>query len=332
MNGRKVLVKPYYTLEETFQRLRKAVDISDVGDLHILSQDGKIELSLLCNDQIILINKKYAKPIEIKWPQSFGSFNVDGLVNFEVYDHGEIGELFRGLERENWLICNMPIEQPINDVLYETKVPSAVSFSSIGFCDEISVLSPTNLSSDKDAEETVTFFGSDWQLSSEMDGNPKKLMVVDIGGDQYYVCRVVKGSPLTKGMEITFHKQEQKPVAQLYAVFSSDSFEVKDYVVTKEAIQRFEQEYIGHNGPDQFNADGKLKAIQARRTEFLDSVIETEGLETLIALGRKELWGLLNKRKPTLFPAQTEKSRETINSFFKNQDLILFKRGRRKSK
>ncbi|HHA19549.1 MAG TPA: hypothetical protein ENK70_07575, partial [Methylophaga sp.] len=156
MNGRKVLVKPYYTLEETFQRLRKAVDISDVGDLHILSQDGKIELSLLCNDQIILINKKYAKPIEIKWPQSFGSFNVDGLVNFEVYDHGEIGELFRGLERENWLICNMPIEQPINDVLYETKVPSAVSFSSIGFCDEISVLSPTNLSSDKDAEETVT--------------------------------------------------------------------------------------------------------------------------------------------------------------------------------
>jgi len=328
MNVLPKLVKPYYTLNETFDRLKRmGAELSKVQDIHLLAQERKIELSLLCNEHITLLNTKHVIPVNIKWPKFCDNYNVAGLVNFDIYDPDEISKLFEGLEREEWLSCDVPLDQTLSDVSCETKEQFAASFHHIDIIGEILIISPINNASVETVGQNVVFFGSDWLLTSKTCAVPKKLTVIEVNGERYYVCRHVTGNPLSKG--VSFHEEDKKRVTQLFPVLTEDSFLSSDYVVTKEEIETFEQTYLGIKH-DANVAKGIVvtKGRQQQREEFLKDLIKEVGLEELMLMKRIEVWAELNEREKVLFPPRSDPKDSSVRKFFGNQSLISFKRGR----
>mgnify|MGYP000450364611 CR=1 FL=1 len=328
MNVLPKLVKPYYSLDETFDRLKRmGAELNKVQDIQLLAQERKIELSILCNEHITLLNTKYVIPVKIKWPEFCDNYNVAGLVNFDIYDSGEISELFGGLEREEWLSCDMTLDQTFSDVSCETKEQFAASFHSIDVSSEILIISPINNASVETVGQNVNFFGSDWLLTSKTCALPKKLTVVEVNGERYCVCRHVKGNPLSKG--VSFHEEDKKRVTQLFPVLTEDSFLISDYVVTKEEIETFEQTYLGIKHDVNVAKEivvpiGKLQ----QREEALKELIEEIGLERLIPMKRIGVWAELTKRDPDLFPFRGKPKDAMVKTFFGESKLISFKRGR----
>jgi len=329
MNNALVLVKAYYTLEETFDRLKRSgAELSRVNDLLQLAQEGKLKLSLLCNDRITLVNTKFAHPIEIKWPKYCDNYNVDTLISFDLYEPGEIGSLFRELELVNWLMCEVPRNENRANVFLENKKPFSVSFQSINDLCQKSILTPINQTLDKSKGQSVTFFGAEWLLLPGTKETCKELIVVKVGNEKFYVCRKVDNNPLMKGVKLITTENELKPSPLLYCSLENHLLKNSDYVVTDEEIIAFEQKYLGFKLKRQANNSTGVMNKQQQREEVLKSLIDSEGLDELIPLRRIGVWNKLAEVRPDLFVVQTDSKGGTLRSFFAAQNYIEFKRGR----
>jgi len=318
-------LKPYYSLEKVADRLNRAGDgeIVNAEDILLLAKNDQIQLSLLCDEQLILLNTKYATAIDINWPDVCDSYDINNLVNFDIYEPGEISNLFEELETKAWLSCDAPTNQPFSDALFATNKPFATPFQSIDVTGECSVLSPNSHPLNESAGENIKFFGTGWTLStSDIGLSTKSLTVVDINDEQYYVCRVLKNNPLSKGMNFINRKNEKTPITHLYCALGMDSFEASDYVVTNEEIVSFEQKYI-HNQLDKNSTGvGDKIPVQKQREGKLVILKEEHGADKLKSFGRVKVWAMLSKYDQHLFIPGHKSTNGTLKEFFREQKLI----------
>ena len=184
MSRQPKLIQSYYTLEETVSRLKRSG--AEINRAQALLHDEAIPLSMLCNNRIALIKADDVQPIKINWFPGYEVYNLNDLINFQVYEPAEISGLLEDLENEDWLLSNVQSDNKINidDYSCKDKKPLPISFVQ-STSSETSIISPSNLN-DKNIGKDVNFFGLNYKLTSGKMTLKNTRLITEIHGERFY--------------------------------------------------------------------------------------------------------------------------------------------------
>jgi len=101
------LVKSYYTIEEVFNRLKRAgADLDKPEDVLLLARKGLIDVDLLCDRSITLISTELAQP---SW-MAFHTIKkrmieeVKRAAHPEIFPQSTTNDLLKNIESSNYLL------------------------------------------------------------------------------------------------------------------------------------------------------------------------------------------------------------------------------------
>jgi len=238
-----ILVKPYYTIEEAYNRLKSVgAHLDKVEDVLLLARSNMIEVKLLCDEHITFSDTKYTNPILLGLPDDFShgpddlSHGVEGLLE-EGYTHEQIDEFIR-----------------------EAKVPS---FWVEGFSSNLEGAAYRHLGGRelpimiKPLDVSLVLFGiknkqlrdADWLAENKEENyNFETLAAFEWNGESFYVCDgggINPAYPFTYGsVNIDGEEVECELTYALDTSLIERLLEKENIVIEKAEIQRFEQEHL----------------------------------------------------------------------------------------
>ena len=350
MNELPILVKPYYTLEETYERLRIAgAYLNQPSDILQLAKEEMIEIQLLLyGKKNVLVNKNDAVPYlhSHRW----GKFDLQGvlddLVHGDFFDHIEIEKLVPEIKNHEYMLFTEHIKsrkEIINFELHEYR--RDLIFPDLSNCivleDNYPILvTPLEMfgamqfwSNNNTFFENETFFESksfNWWI---------KPFSVRYKGEVYFVCKwdvIAEVASISHGNIYAFARKKDGELVECPTMLDRDILASllinnENKVVSIESLKEFENKYLGIEHKSISNDGIKYsppKTVQYQREQLLAELINQHEKNELIILGRLGVWNELTTMDSNLFPFRDSAEASTVKRFFDNQKLITFKRGR----
>jgi len=228
MNSSPTLIKGYYTLGEVLQRLKNKVEIRKVEDVLQLAREGKIDVSLLCEGDITLINTKDAKPIKVSWFPDAINNKLNRLLS-DDYTQDVIDSYKKDIDETIFLMTDT----------------ARVTFKGMEY--KPLILHPFQLHIGGSLQEDEYFVESLWLMDDCQYLEEEELCVVRIEDETFYICKGNNSNPLAKDLKVSFSSNTQTSNYVITSTVDSKLLKKlikkRNYVVTKEALQKFEEEY-----------------------------------------------------------------------------------------
>lgn len=297
-----ILVKPYYTIDEAYNRLKIAgAHLDQVDDIFLLIRNNMLKVSLLLNQYTTLIKADFARPYEFE--ESLGyepsqedfDFYVSGLKHTETEARQQILEI----NNANWMIPDFLRSGQINISSPPQKEVISLLGTNLSFVeqaikyDAIQEVSPhkpivvTPMFIDRNNEDKNLIKGI---YEYDFTGRPSVFgfsnqAAVHWNGQGYFVCKSFD-SYFAEMINVVIELSGDTkywPTYTLDTRLIPNLIKSKNFVVTKAAIQSFEQEHLKvdhgviHNGtPDYLNSGSPYYAeeldiaIQVHNAIFKD--------------------------------------------------------------
>jgi len=328
MNDLPKLVKPYYSIEESFKRLKIAgAHLDQINDVFLLGQNDLIEISLLCDELTHLVGVEYAKPIKSSRKKLINR-EKEEWSNYDCLPE-EFDQYMNEIEEADWIIVadiltTQFIERIGNNIGFlkskEERTHNLLSkiFHKFGINpqDHEEVLSPENIDVNHHDITTVSCWngivspflikplnlGLIWEnhngtsvpkykkshwLALNRNGRVfESLVVVDIEGRQFYVCKDMEFNPLIDRVQLQIPDvmlSKYNPTYALDNELVENLIQKDNFVISKIDLQKFEQRHLGvdheitlDNTPEyldkssEFYAEELDIAIQAHKAIFVE--------------------------------------------------------------
>lgn len=285
MNNLPKLVKPYYSLEESYHRLKLAgAHLDKVNDVLLLGQNGLIEISLLCDEIAHLASIEWAKPIKSSREKLFNR-ELENCSNYYCSQE-ELDQYMNEIENADWVILadilaldstdktdeyhtyqgedginilikyfqNLGIDTP--DVLGSKDGVSNKTVPKISFWNglfEPFLLKPLNIGfnwNNQNNMEGPRFEKSHWLATNQMGRLFERLVVVEIESEKFYVCKDMDFNPLTERVNLHMPAEIGGKYNPSYALdhdLVDKLINKENFVISKIDLQKFEQQHLGVN-------------------------------------------------------------------------------------
>lgn len=268
------LVKPYYTIDETFNRLKLAGAYLDkVDDILLLASEGQIKVSLLLDRSVVLIKSSYATPYLFKkgldvYPSED---EVDSMINQLSDSENKVRPEIRRLIHSGLMIPNFLIDGDLYEVVDDIELKFGIpekpgielaldALQSIekeidnGALDSIRsieerqiVIDPMRVRKDHSLNryfepQEMNFWGIPmWESLSD-------LHALRWEGEVYYVCQEIHRDYLSEMMDYNVKLKDgtvYNPTYVLDAGTVRDLINRRNHVISKNTIENFEAEHLG---------------------------------------------------------------------------------------
>ena len=235
------LVKPYYTLEETYRRLKSSgAEISSAEDILLLWKDKKICVKLLCDEFVTLIKTENAVIAKCKIPHDY---RYEDLLD-AGYTQKQIERFVREIERSECLITDDQRHFITIDA-DSRPVPLTPLVTLLGH----------NERKSKFYEMPLAHYTA--ALGSLLLSN---MSVVNLDGETYYICRSIESNPVAS-LSCIENDNHQNVISLTHAMDTSLLLELikkGNYVVTTESILNFETEWLSEYKDEDENSQEEL--------------------------------------------------------------------------
>ena len=272
------ILKPYYTISETFSRLNLAgAHLDEEGDVHLICSEGDIEINLLLAPHQFLMNHLYARPHKLDKSFSFMPSDEDikfAIENLSYTEDSVHMEFFKincpTLMIPKW-VCGGNLNEEVEKVeayntfdLQEDIVKSKAKLYREQLLEQMeeSVESSLNSSITTVAPAVITpykvpedyrakSFGDPvkFNLNKEMSINPLfSLCALQLNDCIYYTCDDVDSSYFSEMVQyrVTFKSgKEYWPTHVLRQDLMHKAIRSENFVVTRENIKKYERDYLG---------------------------------------------------------------------------------------
>lgn len=346
MDGLPILVKPYYTIEETYERLKLAgAYLNDISDIYALAKEDMLKIELLLDGDYVLVNKNEAVPYlrTYFWHKIDLRPVIEILLGEEYMTDNWLGEQVNKFQRyelmffreflDNDISISLDYSDDLSDCI-EPNIDNCIStYKQPLLVTPLSVLGAFNFLALRN-----TFYIDNEVFQKKEFREVDPLFAVQFEGETYFVCNWEEISeytqPFTKHL-IAVTGDGKRLSCPLWLnrnaipdLLSND----KNKVVRTEAIKNFEEKYLGHSHT--YDALYKerhknTRTVQSQREQHLQNLIDEKGVDELKAMGRFEVWTMLSVIDRQSFPKRDDPEAAIIKSFFDNQNLIRFKKGRK---
>lgn len=341
------LIKPYYKLDEAVHRFReRGIDVYCSDDIWHLVENKKLELSLIIDHEAEFISAEFVQPIHCNRDKEFRVSDDDYawytldfsedltaaskaeheinegvfLIPLEFLEPEETIDKTLLMEPESIdrrLFELSRLERMVKSEAFKTSSESSPLIGSV-----VSINLATYRSSKKEQLSEWESFSTKTEANNPNQLDTEIVFALETDGKLFYPYKrrapyfrdtVLMEAKLPNGIQFRpdlFLDEELIP-----SLLSDESF-----VLTKEALEKY---FISTDDGDRHP---KLKE-QEKREQVLQELIDEVGEDEVRKLGREETWSRLNEREQYLFPLR---SASTIKQFFRLQQIITYKPGRRK--
>ncbi len=300
MNDLPRLLKPYYSIEETFKRLNLAgANLDKEGDIYLLAAENNISIHVLLLGDATLLKDSSYKPHYLK-VEGWLDANIDKeTVDFSLNQIGntkeEVKKMISNINSPALMIPRSLYKGDIADAIDKVELEYVYEGdeSVISNGHEPGDLDPVLNLSFKPFPISVKLMKAELDYQRGMYGEPKEYNlvnaslledllslheIVDFGDGAYYVC---SSTNTTYFDEMVRHKVSFKDGTFFYPSYRLEGGLVnrlirnKCLAVTKASIQNFEREHLGVN--HELDAIEKLPYLDAKNENYaqeLDIAIE----------------------------------------------------------
>ena len=298
MDDLPTLVKPYFTLDEAFARLKQAgAQLDKVEDILLLARNGLLEVGLLCERSITLVSTACARPLTFPL-EEMRPLLLDylaELVEEGFYSQSEIDARVASLGDSEAVLYVKGSFLDVN----ESDLPY-LELNRVALDQTSLVVTPMNVFLPFYSNAECEFFGNcdgqddlepyirpaDWMNKNPYPILKNQLSVVGYNGQTYYVCGEYLGNFFNEEKYTASPVKIKTPcIEEAYKSgeirFFLDSCLLQElvnemsHVVTKETIKLFEQLHLGVN--HELDAIEKLPYLDAKNENYaqeLDIAIE----------------------------------------------------------
>jgi len=339
------LVKPYYTVEETFHRLRLAgAYLNNTADIYSLAKNGMIKIELLLDGDYVLVKEKDAVPFlhTYRWRK----VNTEELINdfmrsewWEYIDNEEIESFIKQCNQYELMLFKEFVDDVISmefeytgqlDGCLEPDVDSCIITNSHLpiLVTPLSTFGSFNFWGNTYTSEDIDVFTAESFSITEV------LISVKHKENTYFVC---KWQPLSDYLdkEIVGIKQNGERVRCPFWLERNALPKLllneKNKVISASSIKHFENQYLDqkHQDLDVEIQQNPSITVQSKREKVLEELINRNGQNYYSNHSRLDVWSILTDIDKNLFPRRDESGAPLIKSFFDKQNIIAFKRGRK---
>lgn len=299
MNELSRLVKPYYTVDETFNRLIKAgAHLDKIDDIYLLIRNNMLKVSLLLDQHTTLIKADFARPYDFGKSLDFdpGEENFDFFVSTLKHTESEAKQEIHDINYAKWMIPDFLRTGSVDISTSQTESFSSLQ-TSLSFIEKaykanaIKEVSPdkpivvTPMIIHKDAYDKNLIKGI-YEYDFTCQPSVYEFFnqaAVHWNNQGYFVCKSFDSFFI----ELVNIIIELSDTARYQPTYALDTrliptlIKSNNFVVTKEALQAFEQEYLDidhgvtHDGTPEYinpNSDNYAEeldiAIQAHTAIF----------------------------------------------------------------
>lgn len=260
MNDLPRLLKPYYSIEETFKRLNLAgANLDKEDDVLLLARNGMLKVSLLCDRAITLIRTESAQPTGQRFDaiKDWLMESTKDMLILGVFSQKKTDELLQNIENSHAMLTVKKGcfgEFVITDCPFNPKLQTIITpvVSSLNYYDE--PLLDSNFVDIKPPKNVLT----DWQQISALPKVDVDLSIVELDGQTYYVChdtliQIFEAAVSSYTLKTTGSTELDEAIEMLELThllnsnLVSELIEGGNFVVLKTSIQNFEREYLGVN-------------------------------------------------------------------------------------
>jgi len=291
MNDLPKLIKPYYSIEESFNRLQIAgAHLDKVNDVLLLGQNNLIEISLLCDELTHLVGVEFAKPIKSSRDKLFNR-DIESRLNYDCSQE-EFDQHMNEIETADWMILPDILASDFIEKMEDNIDPIGPQvdkggnllskyFQTLGIAppdyeksvsvednDNNSIFStiscwnglldpflikPLNIGLKWDQQNDTgvpQFQKSHWLATNQIGRLFERLVVVDIEGKKFYVCKDMEFNPLIGRVNINMPAEiggKYNPSYALDHELVDKLIKKENFVISKIDLQKFEQQHLGVN-------------------------------------------------------------------------------------
>lgn len=292
------LVKPYYSINDTFNRLKVAgAYLDEVEDIFLLIRNKMLRASLLLDKQTTLIKTDFARPYQFEESLGFepGQENIDFFISSLNHTEEQAKSAIHAINYARWMIpdflraedismstdskeledSRMKLLQTSLDCVEQAiKTDAVVEVSP----DNPIAVTPMIIRREVDNKNSIKgIFEYDFTRSTSIYDFSEQAAVT-WNGQGYFVCKRLE-SFFTELADIVIEIGDNfrfRPVDVLDTNLIPSMIKSKNFVITKGAIEQFEQEYleIEHGVATQEHIPDYLNKKSPYYAEELDIAIQ----------------------------------------------------------
>lgn len=279
------LVKPYYSLSESLERLKLAgAQLNDPSDLLLLGRNGLIDISLLCDELTHLVEVEFARPVKSSREILFKR-EQEEWSNYDCTEK-EFEQFMRDIEAADWvIIAILPVSELIerkgNEIQFIQSEPvknhlcNWLGIAPQDILDEVSVndidpntnyaspiacwngflepflIKPLNMGLKWASDENTglpKYKKSHWLSLSHDKRIFESLVVAEIDGTEYYICKDMEFNPLINRVGINSAPEldiQYQPSYALDHELVENLIKKENFVISNKDLQVFEQNHLG---------------------------------------------------------------------------------------